>query len=204
MNLRELGQYVELLRHPLFLLLIGTLLGSLIIPAINKRIDRERLQKEARLKFSTELIERNMEIDGYLNTFLTSLELFHKGCVRDSIKLTDFSKQQADLREKMREKYGELDALAWFWYSKMRFQARTIGIQELKPVDELFEEHKKSVENSVSIITQFWNLCLENDYKPKDPAVQDSMEKTRKSFTSSIEDRGKIVSRIINTVIGNP
>ena len=57
----------------------------------------------------------NVAIDSYLNDFLTTLELFHKGAVRDSVKMTDFGSQQDDLRAKMRQKYQELDVLAWFW-----------------------------------------------------------------------------------------
>lgn len=52
---------LNVLRHPLLLLVIGSVIGSFLIPWISQKTDRNRVLREARLKKAVEIVNNNTE-----------------------------------------------------------------------------------------------------------------------------------------------
>src|SRR6185436_1505816 len=52
---RSSGKRLEILRHPLVLLIIGATITSLLFPYLNSRVNRNELLQEAKLKKASEI-----------------------------------------------------------------------------------------------------------------------------------------------------
>ena len=74
---RSSGTLLEILRHPLALLIIGATITSLLVPYLNSRVNRNELLQEAKLKKASEIREHVIEFNSELNALETMLELFH-------------------------------------------------------------------------------------------------------------------------------
>ena len=73
---------LHILRHPLFLLVVGSVIGSFLIPWISQKTDRNRVLREARLKKAVEIVNHNTETISQLNAMVTRLGIFHKDNIR--------------------------------------------------------------------------------------------------------------------------
>ena len=72
----------HVLKHPLFLMVVGSVIGSFLIPWISQKTDRNRVLREARLKKSVEIVTNNTETISQLSVLVTRLGIFHKDNIR--------------------------------------------------------------------------------------------------------------------------
>src|SRR6476661_6537513 len=67
---------LEVSKHPLVILLVGTLLSSVFIPDINRRATRARELEERRAERALTAVKTNSEVDRLLNLLLTDFASF--------------------------------------------------------------------------------------------------------------------------------
>jgi hypothetical protein len=184
------------LRHPLAVLLIGTALSTLLIPRFSERIDRAKLVQEGRLKKSMEIIADNKETERNLNRLLTTLEIFHKDNSGPAARLSNYKKEQKELRRIMVDRYLEFDAQAWWWYSNIYVEARILGIaspQELIRLNQLSDLYGQNLKTSTAVIDDLWNAYLRETYNPSDRRNAELMSLTRNRLDKLNHKRSVLV-----------
>jgi hypothetical protein len=187
---------LKILRHPLTVLLLGTALSSLLIPYFSGRIDNEKLIREARLKKAMEIIGDNTETERNLNKLLTTLEVFHKDNSGPAARLTDYKKEQKELRRIMIERYLEFDKQAWWWYSQINVEAKILDIaspQELERLHQISNEYGENLKTSTAAVDDLWNAFLRETYKPSDPRNAELMKQTRSKLDGLSQKRSTLV-----------
>src|SRR5262245_13403099 len=89
----------SVLKHPLFLLVVGSVIGSFLIPWISQKNDKSRVLREARLKKAVDIVNNNTMTLSQLNSLVTRLGIFHKDNIRlkpTPAKLTELQDKLAD------------------------------------------------------------------------------------------------------------
>ena len=111
------------LQQPLVTLILGTILGSALIPWIQSRSNLAKVRHDERIKLALSIIDQNGETNSKLVTLKTSLALFAKDHLNpaDTVRL---AKQQQEMRERYDLQYLAFDAQAWWWYWAVQMKAQ--------------------------------------------------------------------------------
>jgi hypothetical protein len=189
------------LRHPLTLLIIGSLLGSFLIPYINSLSNRRQLLREARLKKVLEILHNNSGIKSQLNVMRTRLGMFHQDNLRQKPSPTELKQRQDKLAEDINERYLEFDKVAWWWHKDLYQEAIILEITTPDGSQKLaasLSEYGKNVEESVNALNVFWAACLSRDYdwKESEKVIQIVKEMDKK-WADLDSRREKLVSDIV-------
>jgi len=99
------------LRHPLMLLLAGTLLSSLIIPWINGRSARVERRQNGRQQKAVEVLRAAGQDTRRLNALRSAFDNYERDVGTASV-----AERRTELRRRVYELYGEFDGEAWWWY----------------------------------------------------------------------------------------
>jgi len=186
------------LRHPFFLLLMGTVISSVIIPNISSRSNRVQLIQTARVNVANEIINRNLEVNRLLNSLQTTLEIFHKDNSGPAARLLDFKSEQKSMRIKMNELYLDFDKHSWFWYGKIYHEAHNLALSEseLSRIKEAFSFYERNLVKSTEEISNFWNTCLREEYNPADSTINSVMQNSRKNLDQLSQKREELIHEI--------
>ena len=156
-----------LLKHPLFLLIIGSIIGSFLIPWISERNDKSRVLREARLKKAVEIVDNNTRTLSQLNSLVTRLGIFHK----DNIRLRPSSKTLSALQDKLAEDmdkgYAEFEKNGWWWYRSLNDEAVILEIVPTTGSDKLrhdIDAYAENITQTVAAFGDFWHKCLSREY----------------------------------------
>src|SRR5438270_10956344 len=122
---------LEASKHPLVILLVGTLLGSVFIPEINSRATRAREFEELRAERALAAVKTNSEVDRLLNLLLTDFAYFW-----NDTKDGEFESRRPELRAKIYETHKEFDRFAWWWFDQAWQEAAILGLIEKETVEK--------------------------------------------------------------------
>jgi len=168
---RSSGKRLEILRHPLVLLIIGATITSLLFPYLNSRVNRNELLQEAKLKKASEIRGHVIEFNSELNALETMLELFHNMNVRLQLKPAEFRQAQLRFVDDFSKRYLDFDEKAWWWYSGLEGELsslRQTSSGELQTLDNEFVEYGENVGKSKEVLKPLWVALTSADYSPND------------------------------------
>jgi hypothetical protein len=163
-NKQQSSPLYEALKHPVFILLLGTLISSVIIPYIVGRSAHARQLEELRAQSALSAVKNSDDVDRQLNILLTTFESFWKDI--DEAKRED---QKAELRTKIYSLYEEFDRTAWWWFDESRQQAALLGLfsdQEAKEAEEISAKYRKSLTESAAAVDSAWQISLRQSPPP--------------------------------------
>jgi len=168
---------VGVLRHPLFLLIVGSIIGSFLIPWISQRSDKSRVLREARLKKAVEIVGNNTRSLAQLNSLVTRLGIFHKDNIRLKPSPAKLSALQEKLAEDMDKQYAEFEKTGWWWYRSLNDEAVILEIVPRTGSDKLRHDIDNYAENMTQTVASFgdlWHKCLskEYDFQENGPVTQ--------------------------------
>jgi hypothetical protein len=128
MNSQDLKGVRAILGHPLFLLVIGSIIGSLLIPWIGDKISRNKVVQDARLRKAIEIVDNNTKTVSQLNSMVTRLTSFHENNVRRSPAPDKLRELQEKLVEDMDSRWAEFEKTGWWWYQDLNDEAVILGM----------------------------------------------------------------------------
>jgi hypothetical protein len=168
---------VGVLRHPLFLLIVGSIIGSFLIPWISQRSDKSRVLREARLKKAVEIVGNNTRSLAQLNSLVTRLGIFHKDNIRLKPSPAKLSALQEKLAEDMDKQYAEFEKTGWWWYRSLNDEAVILEIVPRTGSDKLrhdIDNYAENMTQTVASFGDFWHKCLskEYDFQENGPVTQ--------------------------------
>src|SRR2546423_13491291 len=119
---------LSMLKHPLFLMFVGSVIGSFLIPWISQKTDKNRVLREARLKKAVEIVNNNTMTLSQLNSLVTRLGIFHKDNIRLKPTPAKLNILQDKLAEDMNSQYAEFEKTGWWWYRSLNDEAVILEI----------------------------------------------------------------------------
>jgi hypothetical protein len=155
------------LQQPITTLLLGTLLGSALIPWVQARSNARQLRHEERIKLALFVIDQNRETISQLNALQTTAELFAKDHPHPT-KLAEFVKDQKEAREKYDVQYLVFDRQAWSWTWSVLLKAQLASLaknDEAKQIETEVRKYKANLQKCVQLIDDPWNALFRSAYE---------------------------------------
>ncbi len=145
---RFVKQLPDILRHPLTLAIIGSIVGSWLIPWVVGQSQRKAALAEARVKQGIEIMTTSNSVNVTVNKMKTAFQIFE----RHSLSTTgaEYADRSKELRKTIFETYGEFDSTAWWWPWNIYYQ----GILLHTLPDERQEKFKHAVEAYMANLTK--------------------------------------------------
>src|SRR5262245_33649826 len=100
-------------RHPLTLLIVGTLTGSVLIPWVAGRANKQAVLTEARVKEAIDIMTTSNSVNAILNKMTTAWDTFEKYSAPESEE--DYRRRREEHRHKIDSLYADFDSIAWWW-----------------------------------------------------------------------------------------
>jgi hypothetical protein len=132
-------------RHPLTLLLVGTLTGSVLIPWVAGRANKQAVLTKARVKEAIDVMTTSNSVNAILNKMMTALDTFEKYSAPESQE--DYRRRREEHRHKIDALYADFDSIAWWWPWNAYNQARVLRLIPPAKLDQFKDEIMKCTEN---------------------------------------------------------
>ena len=169
-------------RHPLTLLVVGTLTGSVLIPWVAGRANKQAVLTEARVKEAIDIMTTSNSVNALLNKIVTALETFEKYSAPESQE--DRRRRREELRHTIDALYAEFNSIAWWWPWNDYNQARVLRLIPSSRLDKFQDETGKYVENLVETLHTLDPVWSALPDKPKSPQTAD-----HKAITLTLKKR---------------
>lgn len=153
----------DILKHPVFLILISALLSYFIIPAINKISEKNKLINDEKLKLADQIIDHHLVVDKNLNSLYVALDLFYKDH-RYISNLPALNELRLKKHPEIQNLYLSFDANAWFWESHYILKAESLELikDDIDSLRILFRSYKQALVKSSKLIDAVWESTLRN------------------------------------------
>lgn len=184
-------------RHPLVVLVIGTILGSILIPLINDRAARERKLEDLRAQRALAAIEASNDVDRKLSLLLTTFESFWK----DTDEPTQTTR--SELRTRIYDLYGQFDLVAWWWFDESWQGARMVGLldsHDSQEAERLSAAYSASLMESTRAISAVWKASL-HAAPPSKEAMGQILHSTRLTLQKTRRKRFELVARLAGLML---
>jgi hypothetical protein len=202
MNKAEIGLqekwYVALARHPLVVLILGTVLSCWLIPGISSRANNRRVQQEKTIDKAMDILRESLIDEERLNSMQTAFEIFQKHSTSDP---DNCKRDQQELKEYYHKLYLEFDQHAWWWNRDLAVQARLLHLPpgSSDKIVKLGESYKRSLSDSAHQIEVLGTRFLARDYTPDDPNNTEALKQARAALSKEVIGRSGISSDLAGT-----
>jgi hypothetical protein len=182
----------HLLRHPLTVLLVGTLLSLILFPVGASVLSAQRTTREARQNLVTRILDYDTATRQDLLSLHTRLYVFDENMRAFAPTPEERRPLQAKVYEAALAQYLAFDNGAWTTPQQI---INEILVRELVPKTKIsaikqdFAEYHADMWNARNAIHALWMACLSANYTPGDPAIlalHDEANKQRKT----LEEKG--------------
>lgn len=185
---------IERTKHPLVVLVVATILGSVLIPYANTRFAKDSRLHDLRISHAQEALQSASLTDRRLNLLLTEFAIFIKDESRHN------SAARSALRERVYSLYAEFNRDAWWWYWPMVQEARLLHLVDEEAAQSMgsaTEAYAANLQQSTMALDPLWALLLTdgNRSTPKDAAALLASSSSRLSELQSM--RQEIMGRMV-------
>jgi hypothetical protein len=164
----------RLFRHPLTLSIIGALLGSLLIPWVAGRANKQAVLAETRVKQAIEIMTTSESVNVMLNKLKTEFESFEKDSLSTASQ-EEYRKRQDELHQRIYSLYAEFNSVGWWWtwnaYNQARI-LRLLGPTALEQFKADIMKYDSNLKQTVHLLDQPWRKYLSDDPQVLLPAAE--------------------------------
>ena len=187
-------------RHPLVLSIIGALLGSLLIPWVAGRANKQAVLAETRVKQAIDIMATSNSVNVMLNKVKTGFESFEK----DSLSTTlpeEYQKRRDELRRQIYALYADFNSVGWWWTWNEYNQARILRLISPMALEQMkadIMKYDSNLQQTVHLLDGPWHEYLSDDSQEPLPADQRKpvMPDVDKPFGTLREQRDAIVQHM--------
>lgn len=192
---------LTVLSHPLFLLMVGSIVGSFLVPRISEKINRQKVQHEARLKKAVEIVDNNTRTVTQLNSMVTRLSSFHDSNIRRQPSPEKLKQLQEKLVEDMDARWLEFDKTGWWWYQDLNDEAVILGIIPAVGTSTL-RQHVNAYHANIlatsNAMKMMWRPCTAADYDYKDARFVKIREEMNQKLNDLFNERIQLVNNLVS------
>jgi hypothetical protein len=181
----------EWTKHPIMVLLLGTLVGSIVIPRLNERATREAQLRELRTNLAQEAVTKSAEIDSSLNALVTTFGTY----VKDSLHRGK-SGDRAELRRQVYTLYREFERDAWWWHWRVLAKAKVLRLatpEQLRRIDTACWRYQENLKRVASEVDRLWYPLI--TAKKQSAPLFDEI---KKRFDDLALDRQQVIQELIS------
>ena len=186
------------LRHPLTLSLIGTLLGSLLIPWIVGRSSKQAALADTRVKEAIQVMATSNGVDATINKIKTAFESFEKDAL--SVEQQDeFLRRREDLRKRVYDLYSDFDSTGWWWARNIYDQAHILHLipsARLNKMNEYMGQYNNNLVETAHTIDIPWQAYLGTDTITHGPGSKELMPSLDKRLRDLQHQRDEIAGNM--------
>lgn len=186
------------LRHPLTLSLIGTLLGSLLVPWIVGRSSKQAALADTRVKQAIQVMATSNGVDTTINKIKTAFESFEKDAL--SVEQQDeFVRRREDLRKRVYELYSDFDSSGWWWARNIYDQAHILHLippARLDKMNEYMGQYNNNLVETAHTIDIPWQAYLGTDTITHGPGAREIMPSLDKRLRNLQQQRDEIAGNM--------
>jgi hypothetical protein len=161
-------------RHPLTLSIVGALLGSLLIPWVAGRANKQAVLAETRVKQAIEIMATSESVNVLLNKLKTEFESFEKDSL-STASPEDYRKRRDELRQRIYPLYAEFNSVGWWWTWNAYNQARILRLIGPRPLEQLkadIMKYDSNLQQTVHLLDEPWHAYLSDDPQELLPAAE--------------------------------
>ena len=143
-------------KHPLVVLIAATLLGSVLIPAVNAQIDRQRRLRELKADRGNAALRSAWDVERKLNLLQTAFVAFYKDEVLSG-QATRASRQA--LRDRVYVLHQDFDRDAWWWHWQMLEEVKVLGLLDglaLKQLEQAVGRYQDALLATSEPMDRYW------------------------------------------------
>lgn len=187
--------------HPLLLIFVGSVVGSILIPVVSERINRKKVLHEAGLRKAVEIIDNNTRTISQLNSLVTRLAIFDDDNIRLKPSPEKLKTNQDKLADDMNSRYLEFEKDGWWWYRHLNDEAVILKIVPPTGSDKLRNDvnaYAQNINDTVNSFQDLWHICLSKDYDfKKDGQVPGIRKKMNDRLTELANQRISLVNNLV-------
>jgi hypothetical protein len=194
---RDEKSYLALLKHPLVLLLIGSVLSYLLVPWIGEKLSHKHVLQEGRVNQARDVLKQVLVDDEQLNRIETAYGMFDNGAASDP---KGYKAAQAELRRTSRELYLEFDGHAWWWRHDLPMLSELLGLptESKKTIENLNLAYEANLKESCLQLALLGRQFLGDDYVPRNPKNAEVLNAVKDRMTDLGKERSYITSRLVS------
>ena len=179
-------------KHPLLVLAISTLIGSILVPYFSTRLTEQNRRSELRVSKALEAVRANTLTERQLNTLLNEVVLY----ARDSV--TPDVAARAAFRSRYFDAYAEFDRHAWWWYWPWLQELQILNIVNARETELLIRALTEYTKNLVASLDVMRPIVSASSRKPLTSAERlKAIESMTKQMSALGYQRRDIVQRMV-------
>ncbi len=201
-NLLGLIPWRQIPWRRLMLIAAGALVSYLLIPIILSRYNDIKSLREARIERAIKFGDRDDEFSSKVNALETLIGFFGDHNNRGKISGTELRDARKDFYKNYRERYLELDAMAWWWPSDFRRETDALNLlapDEIIQLNTYIHDYKESVKTTMNQPKLLFQFVDSPEYKVDKQGKKnfdDLKAKTIQEFQAQREIRNGFVQKI--------
>lgn len=191
----------EISKHPLVLLTVATLLGSVLVPYVNARIDRERQRRELKTQRAIAILQSAFNVDRRLNLILTEFANFDKD--RVTAGATTSASKEA-LRSRVYTLYEDFNRDAWWWHWQVLEEAKILGLVDdlsRAQLDQAVSRYHDALVASTAELDPVWTEFIRNPGTPRPETAAKTIKAARSKLKALSDRRQACVRQMIEAIL---
>jgi hypothetical protein len=192
--------FLEILKHPLVVLIVGAIIGSIVVPRINSRMDRDRRLREMRETRAVAVLNAGLETERRLNLVQTEFESFYKDVAAGNAN----EQSQQSMRERVRAAYRDFDRDAWWWPYQTRDEVKMLRLVDngrLQVLEAAVGDYHQALLESTSALDPYWNEVI-HAQKPVSPdQAALTLKKVQPQLQQLGERRRRLLEKMVQTIV---
>jgi len=194
------NQIDSFFRHPLVLSIIGALLGSLLIPWVAGRANKQAVLAETRVKQAIDIMATSNSVNVMLNKVKTGFESFEKDSL-STASPQEYQNRREELRRQIYALYADFNSVGWWWTWNTYNQARILRLISPTALEQMKSDIMKydsNLQETVHLLDGPWHAYLSDDPQELLPADRRKpvMPAIDKPFGTLREQRDAIVQQM--------
>jgi hypothetical protein len=187
--------YISIWKHPLTLLLIGSVLSYVLIPWITEKSSHKQLLQQQRIDRACDVLKQGLVDDEQLNSIQTAFEIFDKEADSDP---DSYKAAQVELKSQFSKLYYGFDQHGWWWDHDLPVQSRLLELPpgSDKKIERLHDAYKQNLLDSVQQVDELRKQFFAKNFKPRAPHNEEVLASTHKTLNDLATVRGGLTSQL--------
>jgi hypothetical protein len=180
---------------------MGTLLGSVLIPAVSSSLQRETARRELKREKGIAALRTQWELEQNLNMLLTEFEIFYKDKFRSG-QATRADREE--LRGKVATRYAEFGKSAWWWYRQVLEEAVLLSLVSTAESHKLSlaeQEYQRTLVTSAEQVERLWAVMIRAPSLSPPAGFETTVTEVRRKMAELEALRKPLVAQLVSAIL---
>ena len=188
-------------KHPLVILLVGAVIGSVVVPRINSRIEREKRQQGLRAERGTAILKSAWETERKLNLLKTAFESFYRDQLATGKATTEYREA---LRDKVYALYQDFDRDAWWWHWQVLEEVKVLKLVDdarFPELDRAVHDYHDALLASTRPLDRYWDELIRRPELVSEIEGAKTLSEVGPQLVQLGERRRESIRQMVQTIV---